>query len=214
MELKWIVVFLGAFALIHLTIGEEEIPEIEEVEEVKEHVRVRRQSICTDKLDYCQSWPDKYCQDYKDYMKTNCPKKCGYCSGPTQARKCKAITNNSSSLLALGGYLIARGNSRQKAQLLLPLEIVLPHQDTATTTMCLRFQHSVSSGGSLKVYEIQNKKGQPSRVLKTISGGSNTNWQCGTQTVKVSTLYQILIEATVGSGPVALDAISFARGSC
>lgn len=29
MGLKWIVVLLGAFALIHLTIGEEEINEIE-----------------------------------------------------------------------------------------------------------------------------------------------------------------------------------------
>lgn len=29
MELKWLVVLLGAFALIHFTISEEEIPEVE-----------------------------------------------------------------------------------------------------------------------------------------------------------------------------------------
>ncbi|CAB4010185.1 Hypothetical predicted protein [Paramuricea clavata] len=35
---------------------------------------------CADKLNYCSQWPDSYCTDYLDYMKTNCPKKCGYCT--------------------------------------------------------------------------------------------------------------------------------------
>ncbi|KAJ7334473.1 hypothetical protein OS493_014790 [Desmophyllum pertusum] len=82
MAIRWLAV-LCAWALLaqySLSFPEEELleefeldePEVPEEEEVKD--RERRQSGCKDVLDYCSQWPDKYCQDYKDYMKTNCPK--------------------------------------------------------------------------------------------------------------------------------------------
>lgn len=43
---------------------------------------------------------------------------------------------------------------------------------------------------SLKVYEIENKRGARPRLLKTING-ADTNWKCGKVTVNVSTKYQV-----------------------
>jgi hypothetical protein len=49
---------------------------------------------CADKLSYCSQWPDSYCTDYRDYMKTNCPKKCGYCTtGISLEYRTKVIPN-------------------------------------------------------------------------------------------------------------------------
>ena len=40
--------------------------------------------VCEDGNNYCSQWPDSYCQTYEEYMKINCPRKCGYCSKYTQ----------------------------------------------------------------------------------------------------------------------------------
>lgn len=89
---------LCAWALIAeftLSLPEGEYPEeldldgpvAPEEEEVK--TRKKRQSGCKDLLNYCSQWPDNYCQSYRDYMKKNCPRKCGYCSGPTDPPPCQ-----------------------------------------------------------------------------------------------------------------------------
>jgi len=294
MGFKWHLVFLGVILLGYYTVSEETFPKEEEISKA----RHRRQSGCTDIANYCSQWPDKYCQDYKDYMKKNCARKCGYCSGPTtpppctdQSQHCSGwkasgfcasssqwhsymktncpktcgfcgggggggggggdCSGNASNKLQAckfdtdtcdwqdvpfdddfdfqltssstsngpssghggsGGYLVAKGNG--KAQLLLPLEIILPHSQTATSTMCLRFQYSIGSGGSLKVFEIKNMKGQGKRQLLSLSGGSDKNWKCGKTTVNVSTKYQVMLEANSKGSTVAIDEVSFADGSC
>ncbi|XP_028394792.1 uncharacterized protein LOC114518946 isoform X2 [Dendronephthya gigantea] len=53
--------------------------------------------LCADKLSYCSQWPDSYCTTYKDYMKTNCPKKCGYCTVVKPTDSGTACTDKQSS---------------------------------------------------------------------------------------------------------------------
>lgn len=100
----WVVLCALALALYSCSATPEEEPnlQVEDEEEQEPRERVRRQSSCKDLLDYCAQWPDKYCQDYKDYMKRNCPRKCGYCSGPTKPPACADKSQHCSGWKASG----------------------------------------------------------------------------------------------------------------
>lgn len=258
-------------------------------EEIK--IREKRQSGCKDLNNYCSQWPDSYCEQYKVYMERNCPKKCGYCSGPTAPPVCNdkskhcsgwmgsgycdksskwhnymkgncaktcgfcggggsggtcnvsdastlvkactfdqdtcdwhnipfddqgdfklrsgsSVRGPSSGSGGSGGYLLAS----EKAQLLIPFELVLANHDSDYSQMCIRFNYFMKRG-KLILYEIQNIKGSPKKEKIILSGDKGSQWNCEKVTVEVSVKRQLMFEAVPDDTgyPIGLDDISFTR---
>ncbi|XP_032241949.1 MAM and LDL-receptor class A domain-containing protein 1 [Nematostella vectensis] len=179
---------------------------------------------------------------YEDYMKNNCFKTCGYCGGGGGSGSGSCSGNESNKLKACnfdvdtcdwyqvpfddngdfelksgsganggsGGFLSA--SERGTYQLVLPLELVLPHTpNDKGKDMCLRF-HYKGNDGKLKVYEVPNSKASNTEKMSIdVSGGA---WKCGRVTVNVGLGNQLMIEASVSQSAIELDDVSFADGRC
>ncbi|KAJ7334476.1 hypothetical protein OS493_014793 [Desmophyllum pertusum] len=110
-----------------------------------------------------------------------------------------------------GKFLVAQGRSNDKAQLVLPLELVLAKHDSNHGQMCIRFNHFMK-GGSLTLYSIKNQKGLPQTRVTSVSDGKGS-WACKKVTVsEVSVDRQLMFEAS--GGTIAIDDISFTDGAC
>lgn len=106
-----------------------------------------------------------------------------------------------------GGFLVTEKSSG-RAKLLIPFELVLADHESDYGRMCIRFNYFMK-GGTLTLYEIENKKGSPSRVIKTLSGNQGSQWKCEKVSVTVSVQKQLLFEASLSGSPIGLDDISF-----
>lgn len=249
---------------------------------------------CVDTNANCKHWPVSYCQTYKDYMKKNCPQKCGYCQGPTVAPVCDDqvdskncanwkssgycatssqyyaymksnckktcglcgtepstkptqptqpsgscsasqrlqscsfvsdtcdfidvpfddnhdfVLQSSGGQDSQGGYLSASG--RGQAHLILPLDLVLPHQKNYGN-MCMQFYYRMSSGGSLLVHEVENSKNYPKKRSVRLSG-PQSSWKLAKMTFEAAQFNHLLLQATPNSGKIDIDNVRFCDGSC
>lgn len=120
----------------------------------------------------------------------------------------KRCQNN---FLPLGKFLLTE-NSNGKARLLIPLELVLDSHNSNHGSMCIRFNYFMK-GGSLSLYEIENKQGSQETQITSVSGGQGS-WMCKKVTVQVSVHRQLRFDANASGGPIALDDISFTDGAC
>lgn len=234
---------------------------------------------CGDTNVNCRLWPQNYCTVYREYMKKECARKCGYCSGPTLPPACadKEISancmgwkgygfcesssqyhnymkekclktcgfcgscslsqklqscsftsdtcdfvdvpfdddlnfalRNSGGQDSKGGYLSASGTG--EAHLILPLELVVPHNKDFGN-MCMEFYYRISSGGFLKVYEVQNSKNYP-KTTKLNLTGRQSSWRKVSLTFQAAQFNHLLIQTSPNSGSVDIDNVRFCDGSC